>query len=136
MPISDVQTLQDVVDSDTAPRQTQIRVMVLFAVLSIVLAGIGIHGLLGFAVSERTAEIGLRLAIGAQPTDILRMVLRSGFRVAVIGGLFGLILGYFAARAMQSLLADVKPTDAATFVVACSLAALTTISGSLVPALR
>jgi len=128
--------LQEVVDSDTIARRTQIRVIVTFTVLSLLLAGIGIHGLLSFTVSERTAEFGLRMALGAQTKDILRMVLRKGFQVALIGGFFGLILAYFSARVMQAVLAGIRPADAATFLVACAAAILTTISGCLVPALK
>jgi predicted permease len=136
MPVTEVQTLQEIVDSDTVARRTQIRVIVTFTVLSILLAGIGIHGLLSFAVSERTAEFGLRMALGAQTKDILRMVLRKGFQVAIIGGCFGLILAYVSARVMQAVLAGIRPADATTFLVACAIAILTTISGCLVPALK
>jgi predicted permease len=136
MPVTDVQTLQEVVDSDTIARRTQIRVIVTFTVLALLLAGIGIHGLLSFAVSERTAEFGLRMALGAQSKDILQMVLRKGFQVALMGGCFGLILAYLSARIMQAVLAGIKPSDIATFLVACGIAILTTISGCLVPALK
>ena len=103
LPISNVQTLQDVVDSQTVARVTQIRVIVAFAVLSILLAGIGIHGLLACPFSERTPELGLRIALGASSRDILRIVLHNGLQVAAIGGFSGLLLGYFAARAIQAV---------------------------------
>lgn len=136
MPLSDIQTLEDVILSETAPRRVQIRVIGAFAALSLLLAGIGIHGLLGFAVSERTPEIGLRMALGARSTDILRMILNQGLRVIAIGGSLGLLLAYFAARAMQAMLAGIQPGDAATFLAACAIALFTTLSGSLGSAIR
>jgi predicted permease len=136
LPITEVQMLQDVIDTQTAPRVTQIRIVGAFALLSVLLAGIGIHGLLGFAVSERTPEIGLRMAMGAQSTDILKMILSKSFRVAITGAVFGLTLAYAAGRAMEAILAGVKPADAVTVLSACALALFTTLSGSLVPAIR
>jgi len=136
LPISDVRTLQDILDGETASRATQIRVLSAFAILSLLLAGIGIHGLLAFAVSQRIPEIGLRIAIGARSRDILAMVLSKGLQMAAIGGLIGMILAYAAGRAMEALLAGVKPADLITFLTASGLALFMTISGCLVPAWR
>lgn len=136
MPISDVRTLQDVVDAETTSRVTQIRVIGAFALLSLLLAGIGIHGLLAFAVSQRIPEIGLRMALGARSNDILKMVMNKGLVVAAAGGLLGVILAYAAAKSMEALLAGIKPGDAATFLTACALAFLVTLTGCLFPALR
>ncbi len=136
LPVSDVRTLQDILDGETAPRATQIRVLGAFAILSLLLAGIGIHGLLAFAVSQRIPEIGLRIAIGARSRDILAMVLSKGLQMAAIGGLIGMILAYAAGRAMEALLAGVKPADLITFLTASGLALFMTISGCLVPAWR
>jgi putative ABC transport system permease protein len=86
LPISDVSTLTDVVDRDTASRAVQVRVLGAFAAIAFVLAGIGIHGLLSFAVSQRTQEIGVRMALGAQSGDILSMVLRRTVLLAPAGG--------------------------------------------------
>ena len=81
-PISDVRMLTDIVDADTAARQVQVRVLVGFAAVAFLLAGVGIHGLLAFAVSSRTREIGLRMALGARSGEIVGMVLapRPGAR--------------------------------------------------------
>lgn len=134
--ISDVRTLEDIVDADIGPRLAQVRVLSVFAGLSLLLAGLGIHGLLSYAVSERIPEIGLRLALGAQPGSILRMVLGDGARLALIGGGLGLPLGYAAGRTIQALLAGVTPGDPATFAAGLALALLMTLTGSLAPALR
>ena len=85
LPVSEVGTLTDVVDRDTASRSVQLRVLGAFAVIAFVLAGIGIHGLLSFAVSQRAQEIGVRIALGAKPSDILSMVVGRCVRLAVAG---------------------------------------------------
>ena len=84
-PISDVQTLSQIVEEQTAPRRMQVRVLTAFALVAILLAGIGIHGLLSFTVSNRAQEIGVRIAIGAQTRDILRMVLRESAVLVGVG---------------------------------------------------
>jgi predicted permease len=136
LPISDVRTLQEIVDADSGPRLIQIRVLSAFAGLSLLLAGLGIYGLLSYAISQRIPEIGLRIALGAQRASILGMVLHDGLRLALAGSALGLLLAYAAGRAMQALLAGVAPGDPATYAAGLLLAVLMTLGGSLVPALR
>jgi putative ABC transport system permease protein len=136
LPMSEVRTLEDVVEAQTAPRLTQVRILGAFAGLSILLSAVGIYGLLSYAVSRRRAEIGLRIAFGARSSDILKMVLREGALLALAGALSGAVLGYAAGRAMQALLAGVEPGDAVTYSVAAVIVVVMTLSGSLFPALR
>ena len=136
LPVTDVRTLADHVGRQTAPRRVQLRVLAAFAGLALLLAGLGIHGLLSIAVSQRTAEIGLRLALGARHRDVLAMVLRQGGLLAAAGGALGLAAAYAAGRSMEALLAGVEPADPAAFAVAVGLALATTVTGSLLPALR
>jgi len=136
IPVSDVRPLAEVVAAETAPRRVQARVLGAFAGIAVLLAGIGIHGLLAFTVSHRLREIGVRIAMGAQPRDILRMVLRQGVVLAGIGVLLGVVVAYAAGRAMQALLAGVSPADGATFAAAVILSAAMALIGSLLPALR
>jgi predicted permease len=135
-PISDVRTLSDIVEAETAPRSVQVRVLGAFAAIAVLLAGIGIHGLLAFAVSNRAQEIGVRLALGARPRDILTLVLRQGLLMAAAGVVAGVALAYAAGRTLEALLAGVSPRDATTFLVAVAFALVMTLAGSLVPALR
>jgi putative ABC transport system permease protein len=135
-PISDVRTLSDIVEAETAPRSVQVRVLGAFAAIAVLLAGIGIHGLLAFAVSNRAQEIGVRLALGARPRDILMLVLRQGLLMAAAGVVAGVALAYAAGRTLEALLAGVSPRDATTFLVAVAFALVMTLAGSLVPALR
>ena len=136
LPVSDVATLTEVVERDTASRAAQVRVLAAFAVIAFVLAGIGIHGLLSFSVSQRAQEIGVRMALGAQSSDILRMVLRRSVLLALAGVIPGVALAYVAGRSMEALLAGVKPADAPTILAAVGLSALMTVVGSVVPTLR
>jgi len=135
-PVSDVQMLSSVVDGETAPRQAQLRVIGAFAALAFLLAGVGIHGLLAYAVSQRTQEIGVRIALGAQRGDILRLVMRDGFVLAFAGVALGLGLAYAAGRGIEALLFGVAPTDPPVYLAAVGLALLMTLGGSLLPALR
>lgn len=107
-----------------------------FAAIAFVLAAIGIHGLLSFAVSSQAQEIGVRVAVGAQASDILAMVMREGFMLAAIGICFGLAIAYLAARSMQALLAGLQPHDLMTFAAAIALALFMTLLGSFLPVLR
>jgi predicted permease len=136
MPVSEVNTLAAIVDRDTASRSTQIRVLGAFALIAFVLAGIGINGLLSFAVSQRTQEIGVRVALGAQPGDIVSMVMRRCAMLCVGGVIPGMAIAYAAGRSMEALLAGVKPADALTMAGAVGLSMLMTIVGSLAPTLR
>jgi len=128
--------MSEVVEGETASRSLQLRILGAFAVVAILLAGIGIHGLLSFAVSQRLHEIGVRIALGASSSDVLRMVLRQGVALAAAGVALGAILAYAAGREMEALLAGVKPADALTFLTAIGLCALMTLLGSLLPAAR
>jgi predicted permease len=135
-PISDVRTMADVVAGETESRTIQMRVLIVFTGVAILLAGLGIYGLLAFTVSMRQQEFGIRIALGAGHGDIFTMVLRQGAYLAMIGLLPGLALAYLAARLLESLLAGVQPADALTFSVAVCLCLITTLLGTLVPALR
>jgi predicted permease len=135
-PVSDVRTMEEIVAGETSSRSTQVRVLGAFAGIAALLAGIGIHGLLAFAVSQRTREIGVRRALGARSGDILAAVLRRGVLTTAAGVIPGLLLAYAGGRAMEALLAGVQPTDPATFAAAAALCLLMTISGCIAPALR
>jgi putative ABC transport system permease protein len=134
-PISDVRLLSDIVNADTAPRRVQLAVLVGFAAVSFLLAGVGVHGLLAFAVSSRTREIGLRMALGARTGELVWMVIRRGLWLAAIGVALGLGLAVAAGQALQAVLAGVSPTDPVVYAAAVTLAVLMTLVGSLLPTL-
>jgi predicted lysophospholipase L1 biosynthesis ABC-type transport system permease subunit len=135
-PISNIQPMSDIVTGETAPRRVQVRVLGAFAVIAFLLAGIGLHGLLAYDVSQRAREIGIRLALGAEPRSILGMVMQRGLGLAAAGVVIGATLALGAGRLLQSLLAGVSPADPVTFGAAVGLAMAMTIVGCLLPALR
>ena len=135
-PVSNVRPLQAIVAMQTAPRQVQARLLAALAGIALLLAGVGVHGLLSYSVSARTREIGVRMALGAAPADVTRMVLRQGVMLAAAGVLPGVALAYLSGRALESLLASVRPWDALTFGAVVGLCLLMTGLGSLLPARR
>jgi putative ABC transport system permease protein len=135
-PISDVRTMTDILDEETASRIAQARVLSLFDAVTFLLAAVGIHGLLSFAVSHRSQEIGVRMALGAQARDILRMVLGQSLLMATIGITLGVALAYLVARSLQTLLLGLSPADPLTFSVGIIVALAMTLAGSTAPALR
>jgi len=136
IPVSDVRLLSEVVASDTAPRRFQARALLAFATTALLLAGIGIHGLLAFAVSQRSREIGVRIALGAEPRNVVGMILRRGLLLAGAGVMLGVLLAAAAGRAMQAVLAGVSPVDPLTLLAAVAVAILMTLAGCLAPAWR
>jgi predicted permease len=135
-PISNIKPLSAIVSEVTAARSVQVRVLMAFAITAFLLAAIGIHGLLSFTVSSRRHEIGVRIALGAQRSQIVRLIMRQGFLLAVMGVVPGMFIAYAAGRGMQSLLAGVQPADAITFIAAGALCLVMALVGSLVPTLR
>jgi len=135
-PISNVKPLAEIVSDGTAARSIQVRILVAFAAIAFVLAAIGMHGLLSFSVSSRQHEIGVRMALGAQRGDIVRMIMKQGALLAAAGVLPGLVLANIAGRSMHSLLAGIEPTDVVTFAAAGILCVVMTMVGVFVPAMR
>ncbi len=127
---------QRVVAGQTASRSVQVRILGAFALIAILLAGVGIHGLLAYSVSQRSREFGVRLALGASSASILTLVIRQSVLLALAGLVPGIVLAYGAGRLLSSLLAGVQPGDFATFTAAVVLCGVMTVAGSLPPVLR
>jgi putative ABC transport system permease protein len=135
-PISDVRMMTEIVANETSSRVTQLRVLGILSLIALLIAGVGIHGLLAFAVSQRSRELGVRRALGEQAGSIVRRVLREGLALAVTGVAIGVFVAYFAARGMSALLAGVEPGDPVTIAAAAGLCLVTAIAGCLRPAAR
>jgi predicted permease len=135
-PISDVRTMDEVLAGDTATRHAQLQVLGMLAAVAVLLSGVGIYGLLAYTVSQRSQEIGVRLALGADPSRVGRMIFADGMRLALFGIVPGVLGAYAAARAMSALLFGVAPSDPVTFATGVGVALLMTFAGSLVPAVR
>jgi len=135
-PITDVRTMSGIVDEETASRVTQLRLLGAMTLVALLIAGLGIHGLLSFSVSKRSQEIGVRIALGAQAGSIVRMVLREGLALALVGIAIGVAVAYAAARGISAILFGVRPEDPLTLTVAATLCLATTVLGCLRPALH
>jgi putative ABC transport system permease protein len=135
-PIAKVRPMDEVIAGETASRRGQLQVLSVFAVVAILLSAVGIYGLLAYTVAQRSQEIGVRLALGADPARVGRMILADGMRLALFGIVPGVLAAYAAARGMSSLLFGVAPGDPATFATAVGVALLTVFAGTVVPAWR
>jgi putative ABC transport system permease protein len=136
IPISQVQTMEEVVSGSLAQRRLNMSLLVVFAVLAAVLAAVGIYGVMAYMVAQRTHEIGIRLAIGARSTDVLKMVLGEGAKLAAIGVVIGLLAAFALTRIISGLLYGVSAVDPITFVCIPLLIAVVTLLASYVPARR
>jgi putative ABC transport system permease protein len=114
-PIYDLQTLDQMVAKSLGQRRFTLTLMLLFGVIALVLSAVGIYGVMAFAVTQRTQEIGIRMALGARAPDVLRLIVGSGMFLAAIGVVIGLAGAFAITRLMASLLFAVSPTDALTF---------------------
>lgn len=135
-PIASIRTLDEIVSDGSASRSVQATVLAIFALIAFLLAGVGIHGLLSFAVSNRKQEFAVRSALGARPGTIIGMVMRQGVQLALAGIVPGVLIAWMAGKALQSLLVGIQPGDPATFGIVVALCAVMTLAGSLVPVLR
>ncbi|MES1240962.1 MAG: ABC transporter permease [Acidobacteriota bacterium] len=135
-PVSNIQTMEAIVAEDTASRVTQLRLLGALSVVALLIAGLGVHGLLTFAVSKRSQELGVRRALGAQAGEIIGLVLREGLALALTGIAIGVAVAWVAARGMSALLFGVRPEDPLTIAVATALCLATAVVGCVRPALR
>jgi len=115
LPVSGGQTLNETVSASLAQRRFSMEMVGLFALTALLLAALGIYGVISYLVSERTHEIGIRLALGASRSNILRIVLRQGLGLAIVGAAVGLVCALIVSHLMASLLYGVRPTDPGTF---------------------
>ncbi len=115
LPVFGARTLHETVAASLAERRFAMEMISLFAMTALLLAGLGIYGVISFMVGERTHEIGIRVALGAERRTILRMVLWQGLGLAMTGGAVGLACALIVSRLMAGLLYGVRPTDPPTF---------------------
>ena len=129
-------TLGEVFSSSLDSQRFSLVIFGVFGIAALLLAALGIYGVTSYAVAQRTQEIGIRMALGAQMKDVLKLVLRNAMSLVVFGALLGLAGAYAATRVMSSLLFGVTPTDLVTFVAVPLLLFLVALVASLVPARR
>jgi putative ABC transport system permease protein len=135
-PISNVSTLEKVVDDSMAQRRLNMLLMGLFGGLAMLLSAVGIYGLLSHAVTQRTQEMGIRMALGAQVSDVLKLVLKQGMTFALLGEAIGLVAALLLTRLLRGLLFGVTPNDVTTFVAVIGVLSTVALLACYLPARR
>ena len=136
LPIADIATMdQKMVAAMSQPR-FRTSLVALFALTALLLACIGIYGVISYSVAQRTHEIGIRMALGARKQNVLYLVIKQGLILASVGVALGIAASYFLTRLMSSLLFGIAPTDLATFVFSAALLVVTALVGTYLPARR
>jgi putative ABC transport system permease protein len=130
------QTIEQLLSTSVAPRKFNMMLLGIFAGVALVLAAVGLYGVMSYSVSWRTQEIGIRMALGAKRTDVLRMVVRQGMMMTLIGLAFGLVGVIALSRVMVGLLYGVSPTDPLTFTGVSIVLLLVALLACLIPARR
>ena len=134
--VFNVRTMEQIVSESVAPRRFFMMLLSVFAVVALALAGIGIYGMMSYVVAQRTREIGLRITLGAQTGNVLRMVIGAGMKLAIVGLALGVVASLALTRTMKTLLFGVSATDPLTFVGITSLLAVVALLACWVPARR
>jgi putative ABC transport system permease protein len=135
-PVAAMWTMQERIDASTAEPRFQTRLMGTFSLVALVLSAVGIYGVLAYQVTQRTREIGIRMALGAERRDVLGMVLRRTLVLAGAGVVLGTAGALAVTRVLTNFLFDVKPTDPATFAVVAALLGCVALLAGLIPAQR
>jgi putative ABC transport system permease protein len=136
LPVSNVSTLDAIVAKSISQQRFYMLLLTIFASVALALAAIGIFGVLSYAVSQRTREIGIRMALGAQARSVVRLIVRQALLLVACGVAAGLALGLLLSQTMTKMLFDIQPTDPATYAVVSAVLAAVALVASYVPARR
>jgi len=134
--LDDLKTMDALIDKSLAPQRFNLALVVLFAVLAIFLAAVGVYGVLSYSISQRTREIGVRIALGAQRGRVLRMAVGVGMKLALVGTAIGMVGGFVLTRLMASLLFGITAHDPLTFAGVGVLVAIVSFAACYIPARR
>ncbi len=132
----DIQTMGELESVASAQRRFQTSLLTVFAAIALFLALVGLYGLMAYSVSRRTREVGIRMALGAQRTDVMLLVLKKAALLLALGLVSGLVASWFATRAMQAFLFGVGRHDPMTILSVCALLAVSGLIAAIVPARR
>jgi predicted permease len=124
------------VEQSIGPRRINTLLLLTFAATALVLAVVGLYGVISYAMAQRTREIGIRMALGARREDVVLMVFREGLRMALIGIALGCVAALFSTKLISSMLFNVRPLDAVSFAGASAVLVVTALLAALVPAAR
>ena len=136
LPLGNVQTLEERLRDSTSTRRFNLGLISTFAFLALALSAVGLYGVMSYGVNQRTTEIGIRMAIGAQPNDVLKLILREGFILAVVGTIFGVGGAFALTRFLSSVLFGVSATDPEIYLSAAALLLIVAIVACFWPARR
>jgi ABC-type antimicrobial peptide transport system permease subunit len=136
LPIFQIRTLREVYDQSMAPTALSLILLGIAGAMALLLGIVGIYGVLAYAVMQRQREVGIRLALGAQPRTVKGMFVYRGLRLSGIGIAVGAVVAAGITRSMSSLLFGVAPVDAATFAAAASVLVVAGVAASYIPARR
>jgi putative ABC transport system permease protein len=135
-PLSEVATMQQLFSKTVAPQRFNLMLVGLFAALALLLATVGVYGVIAYSVTQRAQEMGVRLALGASSRDILRLVIGQAMRTSLLGVSLGLVAAVGLTRVMTSLLFEVSATDPIVFAGLAALLIVVTLVASYIPARR
>ncbi len=135
-PIARAQTMEEIIADSVAPRRFSVILLAAFAAVALTLAAVGIYGVMSYLISQRTHEIGVRLALGARRRDVLRLVVGQGMRLVLLGVGIGMLAAFALTRLMESLLFGVNPTDPLTYIVVALMLTTSALLACYVPARR
>jgi len=135
-PIYNIETLQKALSRSIAPRRFNLYLLGTFAAVSLLMAIVGIYGVIAYSVAQRTREIGIRMALGAQRGEVVGMAVRQGMKMAIAGIAVGILAALALTRLMASMLYDVKSNDPATFATVALVLSLTALVACFLPALK
>ena len=136
VPLANVRTFENVIADSIAPRRLSVVLLGVFAAVAVVLAAVGIYGVMSFLVVQRTHEIGVRMALGAQRADVLKLIIGRALKLIGAGAAIGLIVALMSTRVLRALLYSVSAFDAATFILVTLVIALVALAASYLPARR
>jgi len=136
LPVYDIRTMNQVLADSVSARRFSMLLLVVFAVTALALAAIGLYGVMSYSVTARTREIGIRMALGAERGDVLKMVIGNGMMLALVGVAVGLLAAFALTRLMTTLLFEVSPTDPITFAVISVMLTLVALLACWIPARR
>jgi ABC-type antimicrobial peptide transport system permease subunit len=136
MPIARVRSMEQILSESTSRQNFNMLLLSIFAGIAVLLAAIGIYGLMSYAVEQQTQEFGIRMALGADSRALVRLILKQGMTPALLGVAAGLAIAFGVTRLLGSLLYGVKPTDPASFVAVAVVLTAVALAATYLPARR